>query len=234
MHNLSAFFMLVLCCFAWMSCKDDEEEIPTHSFSYEFEEGSQGWVGGFADYPADWDENRFDFRFEHADLPEEVGLESKAMLISGTNISDDLFMFMKKEISGLRPDHEYLLRVEIELASQYPEESVGIGGSPGGSVYLKAGGSTAEPQAVPENGEIRMNIDKGNQSQRGEQMVVTGTVGIPGEEFTYMLINRDNLQQPVRVRSDASGSLWVIVGTDSGFEGTTTLFYNSIAISLEE
>lgn len=220
--------------FFLVACKDDEEATDPQTFRYDFEEGTEGWTAGFSDYSADWDEDRFEFRFEHSDLPDEADGIANSLEISGRNISDDLFMYIKKQISGLAPDREYLLRVRVELASQYPEDSPGIGGSPGASVYLKAGGSTHEPQTIVEDGMVRMNIDKGNQSQGGNDMVVIGTVGIPGEEFSYTLIQRDNMEQPVRVRTDASGNLWIIIGTDSGFEGTTTLYYNTVEVILEE
>jgi hypothetical protein len=111
---------------------------------------------------------------------------------------------------------------------------VGIGGSPGASVFLKAGGSTVEPYSIIENGEVIMNIDKGNQSEGGSNMKILGTIGIPGNDFTYQLIKRDNLQSPLSVTSDSNGDLWVIIGTDSGFEGTTTLYYNAVEVRLQE
>jgi hypothetical protein len=79
-----------------------------------------------------------------------------------------------------------------------------------------------------------MNIDKGDQSQEGNDMKVLGTIGIPGEEFNYTLINRTNSDKPIQITTDEAGKLWVIIGTDSGFEGITTLYYNNINITLEE
>ena len=35
------------------------------------------------------------------------------------------------------------------------------------------------------------------------------------------------------VMADESGALWFIVGTDSGFEGLTTLYYDTITVVLE-
>lgn len=218
---------------SFFSCEKDEDNHPIHSFTFNFEKGTEGWTAGFSDYPSGWDTSRFEFRFAHAGLPEEVNQNNKALLISGRNISDDLFMFIKKQITGLKPNHNYLLSLKIEFASQYPEESIGIGGSPGGSVYLKTGGSAFEPLPIEEDGEIRMNVDKGNQSQGGNQMVVIGTVGIEGEEFMYQLIQHDNSQQPLNVRTDTSGNIWIIIGTDSGFEGITTLYYNSVEVRLQ-
>ena len=69
-----------------------------------------------------------------------------------------------------------------------------------------------------------MNIDKGNQAQGG----------IPGEEYHYQLIRRDNLQSPIEITTDSNGSLWLIIGTDSGFEGATTLYYNMVEVELRE
>lgn len=233
--------LLFCCVLAVLSfgCNDDDDDgtaTPVESFSYTFEESAEGWEGGVADYPADWDTSRLEFRFARTDLPASVNQDGMAMRISGRNISDDLFMFMKKQITGLEPNHTYSVTFQIKLASQYPEQSVGIGGSPGASVYLKAGGSATEPMPVEVDeagNNIRMNIDKGGQSQGGEDMVVLGNVGIPGEDFRYQLIQRDNLQSPVQLTTDSSGSLWLIVGTDSGFEGTTTLYYNTIDVELE-
>jgi hypothetical protein len=34
------------------------------------------------------------------------------------------------------------------------------------------------------------------------------------------------------VTSDASGRLWIVLGTDSGFEGTTALYYDRITVTL--
>lgn len=39
---------------------------------------------------------------------------------------------------------------------------------------------------------------------------------------------------PINVTTDSQGSAWVIVGTDSGFEGATTVFYDSIELTLTE
>jgi len=42
------------------------------------------------------------------------------------------------------------------------------------------------------------------------------------------------LPRKIYVTSDEDGSIWVIFGSDSGFEGKTTVFYNSIDITLAE
>ncbi|MHA6248499.1 hypothetical protein ACXYMU_11220 [Pontibacter sp. CAU 1760] len=228
-------YLLLLLAYFTLGCDDDKGgdiAVPAETFTYMFDSGPEGWEGGFADYPKDWDTARFEFVYQHADLPAEVNSSGKSMLISGRNISDDLFMFMKKQITGLEPNKTYKATFVVELASMYLEKSVGIGGSPGGSVYLKAGGTTTEPMPVVVEDDVRMNIDKGGQSLGGKDMVKLGTIGIAGDESKYTLIQRDNKQNPVSITTDGNGSLWVIIGTDSGFEGTTRLYYNTIEVKL--
>jgi hypothetical protein len=42
--------------------------------------------------------------------------------------------------------------------------------------------------------------------------MILGTIGIPGNDFVYKLIKRDNLQSPLSVSSDSNGDLWIIIG----------------------
>ncbi len=79
-----------------------------------------------------------------------------------------------------------------------------------------------------------MNIDAGSQSDSGADMINIGTIGIPGNEFIYQLIERNNTSHPFTAQTDKSGKLWIVIGTDSGFEGLTTLYYNFIEIKFEE
>lgn len=66
-------------------------------------------------------------------------------------------------------------------------------------------------------------------SDGGNAMVMLSSIGIPGDAFTYPLIKRDNAQDPGSITADTN----VIIGTDSGLEGTTQLYYNYIEIELE-
>ncbi len=50
---------------------------------------------------------------------------------------------------------------------------------------------------------------------------------VTGEE--YRLKSLDNSGSPVSVTADGEGRLWLIVGTDSGFEGLSAFYYESIA-----
>ncbi len=118
---------------------------------------------------------------------------------------------------------------------------MGIGGSPGESVYVKAGAVNYEPEVIEESdGWLRMNIDKGNQASEGEDMINLGTLANPNidlDTFTgeeYALMTLDSQEREFSVTTNSEGSVWVIAGTDSGFEGPTTVYYDKIVITFNE
>jgi hypothetical protein len=108
---------------------------------------------------------------------------------------------------------------------------VGVGGAPGESVYVKAGATKEEPKKVLTDGMYRMNIDKGNQATAGADMMVIGNIGVAATttQFTYISRNNNSSTGFIAETND-SGELWLIVGTDSGFEGKTILYYSQIDI----
>ncbi len=226
---------LLLACALTASCastEEEEQEAAETEFSFTFEDGAEGWTAGFADYPVDFDPSIYELDAGHRPLP--AGLEGHGLYIQGHNRSDDLFMFFKRPVGGLEPEAEYSAVLTLDLATNVAAGLVGIGGSPGESVFVKAGASTAEPLAPEDDsGYFRMNIDKGNQSNGGESMVVVGHVAHPavtGEE--YRIKTLDNSASPVHVTADGEGRLWLVVGTDSGFEGLSALYYARIACTL--
>ena len=180
----------------------------------------------------DYDPAIYELDSEHRALPD--GLEGSGIYIQGHNRSDDLFMFLKRQVEGLEPSATYTVSVSIDLASSIPLGMVGIGGSPGESVYVKAGASTVEPVGVTgSNNHWRMNIDKGNQSTGGSAMKVIGNVANPdvvGDEYRIKTLASG--AEFLSVETDSEGRAWLIVGTDSGFEGLTTLYYDQISFTL--
>lgn len=211
---------------------DNEQGIWVFSESFDFSREQYGWVADFADYPATAEDSiNYELKFEYTNRPANLG-GGKSILMSGNNHSDDLFMFMKKKIAGLAPNTDYNLVFEIELASNAPTGAVGIGGAPGESVFLKAGASYTEPKKVIDGNQYTLNIDKGNQIDGGEDMIVLGNIGVAANTTQYTLITRSNVQShaPFAVRSNSQGELWLIIGTDSGFEGITTLYYSRVNV----
>jgi len=234
--HLSFYSLLLIFVIISSSCKDissDPQDNKEIKFAFNFQNGTDSWLGGFSDYPVGL-ENIYKLQFGHSRLPENLDQTKYSLIISGNNYSDDLFMFIKRKIVNLKPNANYILTFNLQIASQYPQTAIGIGGSPGGSVALKVGAATQEPISIISNGFNRMNIDKGNQADSGVDMKTIGTIGIPGNNFIYTLINRSNSSNPFLCRSNNSGEIWVIIGTDSGYEGNTTIYFSNVELLFVE
>ena len=208
--------------------------VGTVSQSWDFTTNTEGWIGGFADYPPN-SGTGYDLQFGWAALPTEVG-PGGGLRMNGNNHSDDLFMYVVREITGLVPRMTYLLAVTVVIDTNAPTECGGIGGSPGTSVYFKIGASPIMPTAsLDGQGYLRMNIDIGNQSVGGADMKAVGnianTLPCSGNPFPYQ--TKTLTLNGFSVSSAADGTLWIILGTDSGVEGITTLYYDRIAVTLQ-
>ncbi len=197
-------------------------------FTFTFDNDDEGWTTGFADLPADADMEIYELDSGFRPLPE--GLIGNGIFLQGHNRSDDLFMFLKRQVAGLRPGAVYQVTISLDIATNVPAGSFGIGGSPGESVFVKAGVSLVEPMfAGDAAGWLRMNIDKGNQASEGDAMINLGNVASPevtDDKFKIKTLVNDG--RPLQVATDGQGQAWLIVGTDSGFEGRTDIYYSRI------
>ncbi len=199
--------------------------------NFDFNAGLQGWTSEVSDLPANFSAQDYELSTSIAPLPAPLDSSRRALRLTSFNHSDDLWQFIKRQIDGLEPDSRYRVRFEVEIASDAPENSFGVGGSPGASVFLKAGASPVEPSVRVENGDRIFTLDKGNQANIGADARLLGNVGIPGDETVFRLKGLDNANQPFMVRTDNAGKVWVFVGTDSGYEGRKTLFYTAIKLT---
>lgn len=208
---------------------------------YDFRNGANGWEAGFADY-AVADEEAAALVSGLMDLPATIDSLGTGFFVSGNNTSADLFMFLKRSLGtadGIVAGQSYRVRFKIVFASNAPRDCLGVGGSAGESVFLKVGASGDEPVAVEgDDGVLRMNVDIGDQSTDGVAASVAGNIanGVDCEVLSnsvvpYRSIVRSHTHETL-VTADADGVLWLLVGTDSGFEGTTALYYGSISAEL--
>jgi hypothetical protein len=203
-----------------------------------FEKGSAGLLPAFCDYGLGTD--GLDFLAEVRRLPKEVKVPGKnrnAYYIQSVNRPDDIFMYLKgvlSEADGLVPDKEYKLSFQIDFASN-SRNCPGVGGSED-SVWLKAGGSTLEPVPVLRQPKdyLTINVDKGHQQEGGKNLGLIGSIW-NGQECAekprYILLRRD-YEHPFPIRSSRSGAqLWFAVGTESGYESLTGVYYYSIKVT---
>jgi hypothetical protein len=226
--------VLALLAVVGVACQDNESLAPQPTtgvlLDESFTAGKGDWEGDVSDYGVE-QQDIIEFSFDYTGLPSPLDNSKKALKVFGRNRSDDLFMFVRKKLTGLKPNTDYKLQFDVEMASNSPEGSIGIGGSPATSVFLKAGASTVKPERVKQDNFYHLSVDKGSQSEAGKNSVLMGNVANGKETEGYALIQRSNKEQPLSARTNDGGELWIFVGTDSGFEGDQTLYYNRIKVT---
>lgn len=222
----AAFLLLFL------SCEKDEGTDRSMTIYSDFSNGEDGWQAGFSEYSGDNVET-YELEEGIAPLPPPLDGSKLAYRISGMNRSDDLFMYLTKRVQGLEPGVTYRGKFTLQIASEAKSGGVGAGGAPGESVGLGVGLTVDQPISSPdENNFYQMNIDKIQQCcTDGNDMVVIGNVANGKDEYEYTLIERTGEFSAV---PDHQGVLWIVIGTDSGYEGKTTLYYSSIEVILEK
>ncbi len=209
------------------------------TFFFDFASGYEDWDGNFADYPVGA-ENDYELKFEHTSLPANIDSTQKALKISGFNKSDDLFMYFYKHIAGLQPHTTYSINFSVEFASDAPTNAYGVGGAPGEGVTMKAGAVLYQPDRLISyergyaEGYYVMNLDKGNQVSPGADMDSIGHAGVTDTTTRFALKTNTNEGHPFTIKTDSVGTVWLIIGTDSGYEGKTTLYYNRITAVFEK
>ena len=193
-------------------------------YGYDFARGPAGWIELFADYPAG-QEGLFNLVADYRPLPAPLDTSRSALYIAGTNRSDDLWMQYKTEVA-LPASTTYMVSFSVEIATNAPSGCFGVGGAPGEGVTVKAGVSLVEPdREVDPMGWWRLNIDKGQQTQGGEDMVVIGDLANSRsceEGFEWEL---KRLGGSMMFSTDSTGRAWLSVGTDSGYESRSAVYY---------
>jgi hypothetical protein len=207
------------------------------SLEYNFANGLSGWQGGFSDLPLKYKKEEYNLEFGHQTIPLKGDSLKKGLMLSGMNRSDDLFMYAKRKIGqseGLLPNTTYLMSMEVDFYSNVDKGLIGVGGSPGESVYVKAGAATLEPKptAVKQKSELRMNVNKGEQATAGSNAQVIGHIAKENQSGEQYELKKLKMTKPIVVKTNANGELWTFFGSDSGFEGKTTLYYANVRVNL--
>lgn len=195
----------------------------------DFENDDMDFVGGVADVPMEHGD--YNVVTQIAQIPD---IESKGYKLAGSNHSDDMFLYTYLEIDAL-PDTQYRADLTFDLATSVPAGMMGVGGSPGSSIYIKAGVIDQMPQVLVDDtlleSYLRMNIDHGSQSNSGTDMEVVGNAEKPEDQTDDRYILKP-FQYSTEVISDTHGKLYLIIGLDSGFEGVMEFYVDNVHLTL--
>jgi hypothetical protein len=194
------------------------------SVSYAFSQGAQGWTAGAADYPPDA-ESFVNFTADARPLPPSLG--SSGLFMSSRNVSGDVFMYYAGKAGGFVPGATYSATFAVQIASNAGEGCAGVGGQPGEAVTVKAGAASVQPLAVQDaSGWLRMNIDKGSAGD-GANAAVLGNIAVGdgcGENSAWRRKQLTSAPDAISVQAASDGSVWLFAGTDSAFEGKTSIY----------
>lgn len=229
---MKKILLLLFISIALWSCDKDEEN-PKKQFAYNFQNDKQGWEAFFSDYHVGGEEN-YELAFGHSHLPEPLDTTVPALMISGNNHSDDLVSMLYRKFDGLKANTTYAVTFNIDLASNAPSNSFGVGGAP--DLALGVGGLSFAPASTTDDeGLYRPNFISALQSRESnDNFKMIGTIGVGDDIFEFTLINRNNQGAPINIKTNDKGEMWLMIGTDSGYEGVTTLYFTKVTIIVSE
>jgi hypothetical protein len=202
------------------------------SVSYTFARGAEGWTHGFADLPTNYvSQGSYETAFGWSAIPDQSGVNG--LMIQSHNRSDDVFMYITKKIdasAGLLPNKQYTVYLNFDLGTDAEGGGFGSGGAPAEAVTVKAGAVNYAPVLQVEDvggfPYYILNVDKGNQKVGGADMEAIGHIAKPDADVPgYQL---KHFEHSFTVTTNAQGEAYLIIGTDSGYEGFTRIYYTNI------
>jgi hypothetical protein len=194
-----------------------------------------GWQALFTNYPAGAtpaEQASIDAFYElsgrGATLPAPLDRANGAIELVGSNHSDDLQMLLKRQVMGLRANTDYTFDFTLTIASNVPKNCAGVGGSPGEGVTINVGASAAEPARTAVSGHFRHTVDlRGIGNFANSRTCEEGI-------FEYELKTLSSIGQPqIVVRTSTDGSVWIVIGTRSGFESLTRAYFDHITVTAQ-
>jgi hypothetical protein len=224
---LTAFFGASTLLF---SCNSEEKLNGTLTIDSGFSTTTSGWMGGFSDYEAATPTPSLALRYDRARLPAALDSNQYGLRIESRNLSNTMFSFIKKKVTGLRPGSTYDVKFDLTIGTQYSDN--GSVPSSANDTYLKAGATSKEPVVKVDGGKYRININKGDLSDDGTEMLILGNISNGLDSNAYRLVNRSTENKAISVTANPDGEIWLCIGTDSGYKGLTTLYYKQLKTTL--
>lgn len=213
-------YLLVIPLLFFLGCMEqDSVESADLISAFDFDSGAQNWEGGISDYPINYEDST-DYHLSNIQVPSALLMQGKGLNISAENPHGDLFYYFKRHIAGLVPNTDYKLDFEFLVYTQMLEESSDLASE---ELYLKIGGVGHDPQLEDLSRENTidyrtLNVDKGaSNSDSGQDVINVGSI----KEFTQDMpevISGNTFDYNIEVRTDNTGSIWLVVGADSGIK----------------
>lgn len=238
-----ASLVSLACCLAalvFTGCDGGAIDPVRVTLQTDFSSGADGWRPLFTNYPAG-EETFYGLASGVRPLPASAGVSGLGYYLYGYNYSDDLNMHLVRQIDGLVPRASYDVSFRVTFATNAPTGCVGAGGPPGEAVTMHAIATSTEPALSGDAYTLNLverYVPKGEfDSWYVPYRIGDIANGLPCEEalpeMPYRLKTLASADDHAQVRADRSGRAWLLVGTRSGFEADTGLYYDRVDVTLE-
>jgi hypothetical protein len=230
MRNLILTGLLAIIVLA--GCESKEEPY-FREIAYYFNDKLQGWTGVISDYPQG-EEDSSDFEFGLKKLPLPLDTSLYAVKISSNNQRGGLFTYMFAPVSSLASNATYSITFNIQLASNISTSTIaGPEGSP--NIAIGAGALDTVPvNVLDDTNWYRPNFEVKLQNKEStEVMQVLGNLGVTDGTTAYTAIGRNNYANPIKVKSNNEGKIYLLIGWDSGYKGVTAIYIKTVIVRLE-
>jgi hypothetical protein len=216
---------------ALSACNDDSLDAVIMVDSA-FQTTKDGWKAEFSEYSSLTDTLSMDTAAAVTRLPIGLDTSQYSYRIYTRNAKDNMFVYLKKKVTGFTPNATYNLVFDIAFGSKFPKDD--SPGAPWNLVYLKAGASPKEPKSTLTNKVYRFNLNKGAVAQAGTDVALATDVANGISQRKYALVRHSNADKPFSVTANQQGEIWLFVGTDMNYKDSTTFYYDRITATIKE
>ncbi len=230
----TSFFpgMLLSMLMVFSGCSKFEDNVtdePDLYSAFDFADNTQGWTGGFSGYPAGM-EDSLELFAGYMPLPGAFNADRKTLTISGKNPQKNLFYFVKKNVTRLRPNTTYQVYFDVQFVLETRE-----GNPDEGEVFVKFGAFHDEPEVtrsspagIPNDDKEILNVEIGTSPEEGGTYVQSmGALVLPVVGGSKIFKASDK-ERRIVVNTDDDGNLWLLVGFDSTVDAHLAFYFENI------
>jgi hypothetical protein len=179
-------------------------------------------------------------------FPMPDGIGGSGLLVQSTNRSDDIDMYIVKELGpedGVAADTTYEVDfLELALAGDAPVGALGVGGAPELHISGVATATDPLPFVVDEFDHVRhppgvLTFDNSVELGSNGACLADGAVDDGDLEpcpappaRTLFRLNEFTPDATTQVTTGPEGRFWVMIGGHSGFEGFSAIYYQRVVV----
>jgi hypothetical protein len=198
--------------------------LSAQSVNANFEVDEQGWTPHFTGFPMGCEED-YELLIKWSKLTPPLN-ERGGISFFGKNYSDELFLYIQKEITGLLPNTNYRVMFNMNWLHRLDPLA-----SP---ITVKVGATNREPTFSEEDFLVKASFKRGEIGDDGRDFMVAGQL-IPNEFGLPFQQNLQNLDKAFLVNTDDSGRLFLMIGVEpENRKNIDHIFLNTLRIVLAE